>query len=78
MSNEIKDPTPDEKLQTANMMKNIANLIRAGLFAGSNGAFAAHAIQWLDTGANFMLAPAPAADPVKLEVVPDVEPEIVA
>ena len=72
---DVKLPTDAEKAFTADRLKDCANIIRNGVFAGGYAPAIAACLQWLDAGASFFNPPpAPAAAPEPapdLKVVPD-------
>ncbi len=55
---EIKVPTDGEKTATANVLKNIHELLKRGLFFGENAGYVSEAMAWLDKCVKDML-PAP-------------------
>lgn len=56
---EVRQPTEAEKMGTAQALKNIANLLRSGLFGGQNAEAVAAAIHWLESGVSFFGVGAP-------------------
>lgn len=76
-------PNDAEKAAVSQRLKEVANIIRNGVFAGGYAPAVAAALQWLDSGASFFgspppeQAPAPAPTPAPetpapdLKVVPD-------
>ncbi len=41
-------PTPEQNAATANVMKNIAELLKHGMFFGHNAGYVHEALGWLD------------------------------
>lgn len=68
---EVKVPTDAEKLATANVLKNIREILKRGMFFGENSGYVHEAMMWLDKCVADMTPPALAPD---LSVVPDEVP----
>lgn len=56
---EAKIPTEAERAATANVLRNIANLLKGGLFFGHNAGYVQEALGWLENSSN-NLSPPPA------------------
>lgn len=60
---ELREPTEAEKTQTAQALKNIANMLKVGMFMGQHSEAVHSAIQWLENGVSFYGA----SDPIMPE-----------
>lgn len=50
---DLREPTPQERVETTKALTNVAKLLKTGLFAGVNAQAVTAAIQWLENGIKF-------------------------
>lgn len=52
MHTKVQVPTEGEKVATANVLRNIREIMKRGLFFGENAGYVAEAIKWIENVAD--------------------------